>query len=74
MARERFSRRAAVHVTAKVHEDVPSLRTGEIARKVAIALWLGARREDFRLVHFSIQSNHLHLIVEASDWRALSRG
>ncbi|MCA9664032.1 MAG: transposase [Myxococcales bacterium] len=74
VARERFSRPAVVHVTAKVHEDVPNLRAREVARKVAVALWLGARREDFRLVHFSIQSNHLHLIVEASDWRALSRG
>ena len=60
MARERFSRPAVVHVTAKVHEDVPNLRMREVARKVAIALCLGARREDFRLVHFSIQSNHLH--------------
>ena len=28
----------------------------------------------FRVVHFSVQSNHLHLIVEASDKNKLSRG
>jgi REP element-mobilizing transposase RayT len=28
----------------------------------------------FRVVHFSIQFDHLHLIVEASDKQALSRG
>jgi hypothetical protein len=28
----------------------------------------------FRLVHFAIQSNHVHLIAEASDRRALTRG
>jgi len=28
----------------------------------------------FQVVHHSIQSNHLHLIVEAADRRALSRG
>jgi REP element-mobilizing transposase RayT len=26
------------------------------------------------VVHFSVQRDHLHLIVEASDRRALSRG
>jgi hypothetical protein len=36
---------------------------------------IGASEKDcFRVVHFSIQSNHLHLIVEASDEQALSRG
>lgn len=29
---------------------------------------------DFRLVHFSIQTNHLHLIVEAQDRDALAGG
>ena len=28
----------------------------------------------FRVVHFSLQSNHMHLIVEACDTIALSRG
>ena len=31
-------------------------------------------RTDFRIVHISIQRNHLHLLVEASDRRALARG
>jgi hypothetical protein len=28
----------------------------------------------FRLVHFSVQTNHMHLIVEANDRQRLSRG
>jgi REP element-mobilizing transposase RayT len=31
-------------------------------------------RGSFRLVHFSAQSNHLHLLVEAGDRAALGRG
>ena len=31
-------------------------------------------RDDFRVVHISIQSNHLHLLLEAAGKRALSRG
>ena len=34
----------------------------------------GSERFGFRLVHYSIQTTHLHLIVEARDSRALSRG
>jgi len=29
---------------------------------------------DFRLVHYSVQHNHFHLIVEANDQQALGRG
>ena len=37
---------------------------------------LGSARERFgmRIIHFSIQGNHLHLIVEVDDTTALSRG
>ena len=34
----------------------------------------GRERFGFRLVHFSVQRDHLHLLAEASDRRALSRG
>jgi REP element-mobilizing transposase RayT len=34
----------------------------------------GARRDDFRVVHHSIQGNHIHLIVEAVSKDALRRG
>ena len=34
----------------------------------------GKDRFGFRLVHYSVQSNHLHLLCEADDKRALARG
>jgi REP element-mobilizing transposase RayT len=34
---------------------------------------IAAERFDVRLVEFSVQSNHAHLIVEAADERALAR-
>src|SRR4030081_3561338 len=34
----------------------------------------GRDRFGFRLIHYSIQGNHVHLIVEASDKHSLSRG
>ncbi|MDB4997040.1 MAG: hypothetical protein JWM74_4472 [Myxococcaceae bacterium] len=33
-----------------------------------------ASGEDFRVVQFSVQDNHLHLLVEAKDKRELTRG
>jgi hypothetical protein len=33
-----------------------------------------SRRERFRLLHFSVQSDHVHLIVEADDDQSLVRG
>jgi hypothetical protein len=38
------------------------------------AIAYGSLRDGFRLVHFSVQSNHVHLIVEADDARALTSG
>jgi hypothetical protein len=34
----------------------------------------GRRRFGFRLVHFSVQRDHVHLVVEAGNRRALARG
>jgi hypothetical protein len=33
-----------------------------------------SEKDGFRVIHFSIQSKHLHLIVEATNAQALSRG
>ena len=57
-----------------MREDVPSLRSSRrfaVIRRSFSAL-LG--RSSFRLVKFSVLGNHLHLIVEADDSVALSRG
>jgi REP element-mobilizing transposase RayT len=63
-----------VLVTMRVRRDVPNLRTQRAMVGVRRAFIGGRQRFGFRLVHFSVQGNHLHLIVEAADKRALSRG
>ncbi|HEU4579806.1 MAG TPA: transposase [Polyangiaceae bacterium] len=73
LRRPALSRHHPVHVTLRIVAGVPSLR-GALFRKVCGALAEGQERFGFRLVHFSVQSNHLHLIAEAADRRALSRG
>jgi REP element-mobilizing transposase RayT len=63
-----------VHVTLRA--GLGSLRSQFLFPTVRLALARATRRDPnrFRVVEFSVQSNHLHLIVEASDRRALSSG
>ena len=60
-------------VTMKCAEGLPSMRTAE-AGEVLVECIRRAQKEAFRIVHFSIQVNHLHLIVEADDEVALASG
>ena len=66
--------RCPVGITLKVRREVWSLRGPRCVRGLRRALEAGHERAAFRVVHFSILGNHLHLIVEAVDRAALSRG
>ncbi len=72
--RPRLSRHHPVHVTVRVVAGLGNLRHRRLRKVVFAALGAGANRFGFRLVHFSVMSNHLHLVAEAADRRALSRG
>jgi REP element-mobilizing transposase RayT len=71
LVREDFAARHPVHVTLRLQPDVGYLRAPQRAKIVREAL-AGAR--GLRVIHYSIQGSHLHLIVEAADAHALSRG
>jgi len=62
------------HVTLKVREGVPSLRSVHLVQEVEQTFARGCERGEFRLVHYSLQGNHAHLLVEAKDRHALGRG
>ena len=66
--------RFPVHVTVKVRDDVRSLRTRICFSALKSAFTAGRERFGFRLVGYSVQGNHIHLLVEGADARALSRG
>ncbi len=51
-----------------------NLRSRRCFVALASAFAGGCERRGFRLVHFSVQGNHLHLVVEAPDAMRLSRG
>ena len=70
-AREHFTWSRPVHVTVRVRAGLPSLRGALLAPVVLKALEAGNEREGFRLVHFSLQVNHVHLVCEAEGSKAL---
>src|SRR5437899_5662599 len=72
-SRDRF-RRLPAHVTLRLRPDLASLRTVRIVRELERSFAAGCARPEFRLAHYSLQSNHAHLIVEATDREALGRG
>lgn len=74
VARPGHDARTPLHVTLRLREGLPSLRRSLIRARILRAFGDGRDRFGFRLNQFSLQSNHIHLIVEADDRRALSRG
>jgi REP element-mobilizing transposase RayT len=72
--RPELSRHVPVHVTLRVVRAIGRLRRPAIYAAIQRAVAACIGRTDFRIVHTSIQGNHLHLIVEADNKRALSDG
>src|SRR3954452_17756284 len=70
--RRRF-RRGALHITTRVRPEVWNLRWHRCFRALRRAFAGGCARFGFRLIHFSVQGNHLHMIVEAPDAETLGR-
>jgi REP element-mobilizing transposase RayT len=56
--------------------SVRGLRREALFRRIvgAVAASVRARAASFRVLHFSVQDDHLHLLVEATDARALTAG
>jgi putative transposase len=72
--RPEHSRHHPVHVTLR--SKLRCLRSQFVfpTVRLAIASLLRSHAEEFRIVQFSVQGNHVHLIVEASDRATLSSG
>jgi len=70
--REAYEGKHPVHITVRVLE-APSLRRADIYAALK-AVFAKSSANGFRLLHFSVQHNHIHLIVEADDTQKLARG
>ncbi len=71
-SRERFERTFPVHVTMRMAAHVFNLRSRRSFSVIGRALAKAAERLGVRIVRYSVQRNHVHLIVEATSDAALS--
>ena len=77
--RQPLASRFPVHVTVKLRGGLPSLRRKWAYRVVRGAIRAAQHRagtvgKNFRVVQYSVQSNHVHFIVEAGGRLSLTRG
>ena len=72
-ARPTLSGREPLLVTLKVAEGLASLRSSRLFRRILASLARAKERFGTRIVHFSVQSDHVHLLVEAASKTALCR-
>ena len=73
LTRERFAGLLPVHVTVQVADHVYNLRSRRCFSVLARAFAAAAERFGVRIVQFSVQGNHVHLVVEAESNDALAR-
>jgi REP element-mobilizing transposase RayT len=72
--RPRVSRHRPLHLTLRMLPDVGRLRRRRVWKQLRTAFLNACRTSGFRICYFSLQHNHIHLIVEADDNGALGRG
>src|SRR3954454_25296417 len=64
-ARPKIKPSQALHVVLRVDPAVGNLRRRKLYKAMREATITAALRERFRIVHVSLQHNHVHMLVEA---------
>ncbi|CAN5770651.1 hypothetical protein BH11MYX3_BH11MYX3_27420 [soil metagenome] len=72
--RSSFKPSQPLHVVLRVVEAMGSLRKRLMYQALRWATLAVLKHEEFRIIHLSIQQNHIHLLVEAQSKTALAKG
>ncbi len=72
--RERIVARVPVHVTIRLRRGIPTLRQPRFVRRFRSSLSEACIRHGFRVVHYSIQRDHVHLLIEAQTNYSIACG
>ena len=72
--REDFAKEHPSHITLRFIDGLPSMRRAKTFKAIRAAMFVAMKHQGFRIVHLSIQGNHIHMICEASDRNVLARG
>src|SRR5262249_7276400 len=74
LRRPKLAARFPVHVTWRMSAGVWNLRSHRSFSRLTRAFYVSAVRFGYRIVHYAVMGNHVHLIVEARDEGALAIG
>lgn len=73
MKRETVTSRSPIMITVKLKSGLRNLRCGVIHEQLKKG-FLGAKKFGFRVVHYSLEGNHVHIFAEVDDKDALAKG
>jgi putative transposase len=73
VTRPRHATAHPAHVTMRARRLLPTLRGEALLLAIRRSI-RRAHREFFRVLHFSVQRDHVHLVIEATDRQLLWRG
>lgn len=71
--RPKFPGKYPLHVNMKIINGLPNLRTKKRFQLIKRAI-LKSRKKGLNIIHFCIQKNHIHLLLEVSNKQKLGRG
>lgn len=73
MKRPRVTNQTPLHANIKLIQGLPNLRTKALLKEFKESV-TGAKKFGLYAIHFSIQRDHIHMIVEAENNKALVQG
>ena len=74
VARPRFTELAAFHVTLRLRKGLPTLRAHETVRTIKALFAAAVDQGRLAPAVWSLQRNHIHMLVEAGTTAELSKG
>ena len=74
LRRRRFSSARPLHVTVRVRPEAAGLRRRAMYRLVRALFCETCEQRRFRIIHYAVLHNHVHLVVEASDRAHMTAG
>src|SRR5262245_18433336 len=72
--REKMYRSHALHVTLRLIDGLPNLRRPGPYEVIRDAFEVACDRFGMRIVHFTVITNHIHMVIEAESRDAVARG
>ena len=69
--RKRFERESSFHITIKVREEKSDLQNKQVLKALHRSI-MKARNKSLKVIHYTLEYNHIHMLVEAHTQEQLS--